>query len=151
MSACGSRAVGPVQEPTTNEPGEDVVKAVQGAVEQYRQAYEVHSVEALAAIYSHDLDLSLVYQGRLFRGWSQVEAHLAERLSGASKVRMTIKDTSVQDLGGSSALATTSLEITVGDDATSVTETGTLSLIFQKSGDNWLVVAEHFSYPTGAS
>lgn len=151
MAACGARSVGPVDDPAATEVTEDVAKAVEGALEQYRQAYEVRSLEALGALYQQDLDLVLIYQGRSHRGWTQVEAFLANRLAGASKVRINIKDLAVQELGPTSAMATAKMETTIGDDATTVTEKGELSLVFRKIGDKWMVVAEHFSYPTGAS
>lgn len=149
--ACGSRAVGEVSEPTSSVVTEDIAKAIEGAVEQYRQAYEVRSPEALSALYRQDLDLKLVFQGRLHEGWTQVETFLAARLAGASKVRMVVSDLRVQELGAMAALATARLESTIGDDASTVTEKGVLTLVFQKTSGSWLIVAEHFSYPTGPS
>lgn len=151
LAACGARSVGPVDDPAPTEVAEDVAAAIAGAVEQYQQAYEVRSQEALAALYQQDLDLILIYQGRAHRGWTQVKDFLESRLTGATKVRINIKDLIVQELGPASAMATAKMETTIGDDATSVTEKGELSLVFRKIGDKWKVVAEHFSYPTGAS
>lgn len=130
---------------------DDSARAIEGVVEQYRQAYEVRSLEALGLLYSQDLDLVVVFQGRAHRGWSQVEEFLAQRLEGATKVRMVIKDLSIQPLSPSSAVASATLESSIGDDAATVTERGTLTLVLRKVGEGWKLVSEHFSYPTGAS
>ncbi len=64
---------------------------------------------------------------------------------------MVVSDLRVQELGATAALATARLESTIGDDSSTVTEKGHLTLVFQKIDGAWLVVAEHFSYPTGSS
>ena len=41
----------------------EVVAAAKGVIEQWRQAYEVKSFDALAKLYSHDIDLVVVQDG----------------------------------------------------------------------------------------
>ena len=154
LGACGAAQPKQVEQPTPPVPEavpEDVARAIEGAVEQYRQAYEVHSPEALAGLYTHDLDVIMVYQGRIHQGWSQIEAAQRKRLQDASKVRMVISNLSIHALGTAVAVATAGLERSIGDDATTTTERGALTLVFRKIEDRWMVVAEHFSYPTGPS
>jgi uncharacterized protein (TIGR02246 family) len=151
LAACGSRQIAGTSGPEPADVPEDMAQAIGGAIEQYRQAYEVHSVEALAGLYTRDLDLTLIYQGRRHQGWTQVESFLSARLEGATKVRMVIKELTVQPLGAEAAVASASLETTIGDDSTTVTENGALTLVFRNIAGKWMVVAEHFSYPPRAS
>lgn len=151
LNACGAGQARQVGQPAPEAVPEDVARAIEGAVEQYKQAYEVRSLEALGALYTHDLDVVSVYQGRTHQGWSQVEADLRMRLQDATKVRMVIKDLSIQALGSDVAVATAGLERSIGDDATTMTERGALTLVFRKIDDRWMLVTEHFSYPTGPS
>jgi uncharacterized protein (TIGR02246 family) len=148
--ACGGqpRQVGkPAVEPVPV----DVARAIEGAVEQYRQAFEVVSPEALGELYTHDLDVVMVHQGRAHLGWSQIAAAQRQRFQDVTKARMVISSLSIQALGEEVAVATANLESTIGDDATTTTEKGVVTLVFRKVEDRWMVVSEHFSYPTGAS
>jgi uncharacterized protein (TIGR02246 family) len=124
------------------------VASIEGVVEQYRQAYEVGSAEALAALYSQDLDLVLVYQGQEHRGWTAVQTFLAGRLEGASSVRMSVKDVTIRELGEGAAVVTARRESSIGDGSVTVSENGMLTLALQNQQGRWMVVAEHFSYPT---
>lgn len=137
----------PVAEPVPA----DVARAIEGAVEQYRQAFEVVSPEALSELYTHNLDVVMVHQGRAHLGWSQIEAAHRARFQDVTKVRMVISSLSIQALGDEVAVATAGLESSIGDDATTTTEKGMVTLVFRKIEDRWMVVAEHFSYPTGPS
>jgi ketosteroid isomerase-like protein len=148
--SCGGQAP-KVAEPIAAPVPVDVARAIEGAVEQYRQAYEVRSLEGLAQLYARGLDVVTVYQGKTFQGWSEVKADQGRRLQDATKVRLVITDLSIQALGVDVAVATAGLERTIGDDATTTTERGTLTLVFHRVDTKWLVAAEHFSYPTKSS
>ena len=127
----------------------DVRRAIEGAVEQYRQAYEVQSLDGLGNLFVHDLDVVSVYQGQVYQGWSQIKADQTRRLQDATKVRMVITDLNIQALGTEVAVATAGLERNIGDDATTTTARGTVTLVFHKSEERWKIASEHFSYPTG--
>lgn len=148
-SSCGgqpTKIAAPVSEPVP----QNVTLAIEGAVEQYRQAYEVQSLEALGNLFVHNLDVVSIHQGQLHQGWSQVEADQANRLEDATKVRIVISDLNIQALGTDVAVATAGLERNIGDDATTTTVRGSLTLVFHKVAERWLVASEHFSYSTGS-
>lgn len=147
VGACGSRQPAAVETPAPVEVPSDVRDAITEAVEHYRQAHEEHSPESLASIYTRGLDVTVVAQGRSYRGWTQVEAYLHRRIGAATKVRVAIRELSVVELGSDVALAHARLESTIGDDVTTVTERGVVTLMFRKVEERWKVVAEHFSYP----
>ncbi len=149
-TACGSQPP-KVEEPVALAVPQDVARAIEGAVEQYKQAYEVNSVEALGELFIHDLDVVSVYQGRIHLGWTQVEADHRMRLQDVTKIRLVITNLSIQSLGESSAVVTAGLERTMGDDSATTTERGALTLVFRKIENRWMVATEHFSYPTGPS
>src|SRR5689334_19184687 len=56
----------------------EVVAAARATVEQWRQAYEVRSFDALAKLYAHDLDLVVVQDGVPLIGWQSVEGMLKD-------------------------------------------------------------------------
>ena len=130
----------------------EVVAAAKATLEQWRQAYEVRSLDALAPLYAHDLDVVVVVEGTPLIGWSSVEAMLKDRLARAGTIHVRLKDIGVSSLGptAASVVATMSREVTAG--ATTVTEAGTLTLALRHdhpaagSGGAWVIVAEHYSY-----
>jgi uncharacterized protein (TIGR02246 family) len=127
----------------------EVVAAARATIEQWRQAYEVRSFEALAKLYSHDIDLVVVQDGVPLSGWSSVEAMLKDRVSRHKKVHVRLKDIQVQSLGPGAATATAAMTRELGDDITTVTEGGALTIVLRKEGDHWLIVTEHYSYRRG--
>lgn len=145
-AACtqGTRAVAPAA-PTA--PAE-VIAAAKAAVETWRQAYEVKSMEGLAKLYRHDLDLVVVQDGTAYQGWSSVEAMLSDRLARATQIHIRLKDTAVaaHGLDVATVVATMTRERTEGSTTTS--ESGTLTLVLERSPSDgrWLVVLEHYSY-----
>jgi ketosteroid isomerase-like protein len=125
---------------------ENQLNAVRGTVEQWRQAYEVRSVDALARLYSQDPELVVVVEGRATRGWPAVQSGLTERLSAAKDVRVRFNDVAVVPVGeaGASVFARMTREIT--DGVTTVTEDGVLTLALRRGDASWQIVSEHYSY-----
>jgi ketosteroid isomerase-like protein len=127
-----------------------VDSAVKSRIEQYRQGYEVRSLEALAPLYSHTDDLTVTVQGRTQRGWTAAEAQLSAFLQKAVTVKVRISEQQVIALGDAGALATMNVHRSFGDGVTTVDEMGTLVLVFRRVTDEWFIVAEHYSYaPAG--
>ena len=52
-----------------------VAIATRGAIEQWRQAYEVRSVDALEQLYAHDADIVVVSDGVTLIGWTLGRRH----------------------------------------------------------------------------
>lgn len=144
LAACPARSADPVA-PSSLTPKE-VVTAAKATIEQWRQGYEVRSIEAIAQLYTQDLDLVVVHEGTIHLGWGSVEAMLRDRLARASDIRIRLKDTQVVSHAPdvASAVATMTRELTEG--ATTVTETGTLTLVLRRRGDRWVIASEHYSY-----
>lgn len=140
----GSRAAEPVA-PSATTPAQ-VIAAAKATIEQWRQAYEVRSVDALAELYAHDVDVVVVQEGTTYLGWSSVEAMLHDRIARLTAVRIRLKDVQVISLapGVASAVATMTRELTEG--ATTVTETGTLTLVLREQAGRWIITSEHYSY-----
>ncbi len=131
--------------PSATTPKE-VTTAVKATIEQWRQGYEVRSVETLAKLYAHDLDLVVVQEGLTMIGWSSVEAYLKDRIARAGQIHIRLKDVQIVALGleAASAVATMTRELT--DGSTTVTESGTLTLVVRKTPDRWVISSEHYSY-----
>ncbi len=143
--ACGAAQKPPGQAAPTPTPTE-VDAAVKSRIEQYRQGYEVRSLEALAPLYSQTDDLTITVQGHTQRGWAQAQASVSTFLAAAVTVKVRVTALQVIALGDTGALATMALHRSFGDGVTTVDEMGTLVLVFRRAGDEWFIVAEHYSY-----
>ncbi len=132
--------------PAASATPKEVVAAARGTIEQWRQAYEVKSFDALAKLYAHDLDLVVVQDGLPFQGWSTVEPVLRERLAKAKEIHVRLKDVTVASLGPTAAAALATMTREVSDGVTTVTENGALTLVLRRGADGWQIVQEHYSY-----
>lgn len=147
-AACGGGSGGGKGAPTT--PGAiDPFSAVFRAVEQWRQGWEVRSMDALAPLYRHDDHTVVVYQGQAHVGWPQAETFLRSVVDGAREVHLTVSDGQVAALGDSGATYAARLTREISDGAVTVSDTGYLTLTFARSGTAWEIVAEHYSYRAG--
>jgi ketosteroid isomerase-like protein len=129
----------------------EVVAAARATVEQWRQAYEVRSLEALAKLYAHEIDLVVVQDGVPIVGWTSVEGMLKDRLARNKQIHIRLKDIQVQSLGEAGAVATAVMTRELGDGVTTVTEGGALTIVLRRDGDAWLIVTEHYSYKRAGS
>ena len=127
----------------------EVVAAARATIEQWRQAYEVRSFDALAKLYAQNIDLVVVQDGLPLVGWSSVEGMLKDRLIRYKQITVRLKDIQVQSLSTSAATATAAMTREQGDGITTVTEYGALTIVLRKDGDQWLIVSEHYSYKRG--
>ncbi len=132
----------PVKDPTPKQ----VIVATRGAIEQWRQAYEVRSMDALGKLYAHDVDVVLVQDGVALIGWSSIEGTLLDRLSRAKEIHIRLKEVQVEALGVGGAFAVAVMTREVSDGVTAVSENGVLTLVFRKDSTGWLIVGEHYSY-----
>jgi ketosteroid isomerase-like protein len=57
-----------------------------------------------------------------------------------------LKDVQVSAVGPAGAAAVAGMSREISDGVTTVNENGTVTLVLRKDGDNWLIVAEHYSY-----
>ena len=124
----------------------DVVTAARGAIEQWRQAYEVRSFEALAKLYVHDPRTVLVQDGLPLVGWTAIEPMLRDRLSHAKEIHVRLKEVTVSSLAPTVASAIATMTREVSDGVTTVTENGALTLVLTRTRDGWRIASEHYSY-----
>jgi ketosteroid isomerase-like protein len=142
VMSCAHGAAAPSRPATPDE----VVAAARGAIEQWRQAYEVRSVDALAKLYVHGPALVVVHDGTPELGWTSVHAMLQAQLARAKEVHVRLEDVKVTSLAPSVATAVATMTREIGDGVTTATEKGALTLVLEKAGDDWKIVAEHYSY-----
>jgi ketosteroid isomerase-like protein len=135
--------------PTRPSTPKEVLAGARATIEQWRQAYQVRSFEALAKLYAHELELVVVQDGQPLVGWSSVESMLKDRLARYKDVQVRLKDIQVTALGGTAATATAAMTRELGDGVTTVSEGGALTVVLRKEGDLWLIVAEHYSNKRG--
>lgn len=140
----GGKARDPVGPGATTP--KEVVTAVKATIEQWRQGYEVRSVDALAKLYARDLDVVVVQEGQTMIGWSSVEAYLKDRIARAGQIHIRLKDVQVVALGLEAAYAVATMTRELTDGTTTVTESGTLTLVVRKTPDGWAIASEHYSY-----
>lgn len=124
-----------------------VTIATRGAIEQWRQAYEIRSIEALEKLYSHDPDIVLVGDGVTLIGWSSVDGMLKDRISRAKEIHIRLKEIQVTSVAPTAAFGVATMTRELSDGVTTVTEYGSLTLVFRKDPNaGWLIVGEHYSY-----
>jgi len=124
----------------------EVSAAARATLEQWRQAYEVRSADALARLYVHDPGLSVIQDGTLLLGWSAVEPMLRDRLGKASAVRVRIKDVQVSAVGLTGAVVVAAMLRERSEAATTVTENGVITLVLARDDAGWAILCEHYSY-----
>ena len=126
-----------------------VLQAARGTIEQWRQAYQIKSLDVLSKLYAHESALVLVHDGLPLVGWASVEAMIKDRLVRYQKIVIRLKDINVVALGATAATATASMTRELGDEVTTVTETGALTMVLRRDGEQWVIVTEHYSYKKG--
>jgi ketosteroid isomerase-like protein len=136
--------VGPTASTATTP--KEVVEGAKATIEQWRQAYEIRSIDALAKLYAHDLDVVVVQEGTTMIGWSSVEGMLKDRLSRAGEIHVRLKDIQVSSLAPNVASAVVTMTRELTDGATTVTENGTLTLVLRNDSGTWVLTSEHYSY-----
>ena len=129
--------------------GDDAFAAVFRAVEQWRQGWQVRSLEALAPLYRHDDHTVVVYQGRPLRGWDSAQAWLRSQLAGVQRVDIRLEDGVVTTLGTDSASFAARMTRDLSDGVVTRSDDGFLTLTFVREDDRWQIVAEHYSYALG--
>ena len=144
-AACGARATSP-EAPAAVATATDVVAAGKAVLEQYRQGFEVRSVEALAPLYEHSDALVVVHQGQRQIGWSVVEPRLVTTVQGATDIRIAVAEVSVVGLGADAAVVQATLRRSISDGVTTLEDAGPITLVLRKSRARWLIVAEHYSF-----
>jgi ketosteroid isomerase-like protein len=120
--------------------------AARGAVEQWKQAWEIRSSDALEPLYSHD-DLVVVEQGHPYVGWTAVEAWLQASMGQATAIHIQLDDLTVAPLGAEGAVANATMSREIDSVAGNVTEKGALTLALRREGERWVIVSEHYSHP----
>jgi uncharacterized protein (TIGR02246 family) len=148
LAACSGATQGKTT--TTEGAGGDAAPQVAATrlAEQWRQAWETRSAEALAPLYSHDTDLVVVDQGATYLGWTAVETYLSTKSGAAKEIHLTLADVAPVALGSDGAVVNATLTREINDGVSSLTERGTLTLVVRSGADGtWVIVTEHYSYP----
>lgn len=147
LAACGPKSGDTAPEPSSG--GDAVTAGARGAVEQWRQAWEVRSVEALGALYAHNLDVIVVDQGRSYLGWTEVETYLSTKLGSATDVHVKVDDLQVFALGDGAAAASASIVREISDGVVNNSEAGVVTMALRAEADGaWKIVSEHYSFPS---
>jgi ketosteroid isomerase-like protein len=147
--ACGGSPEPPPVAPQAAAPGSDgdAAEAARAVLEQYRQAHEVRSVEALDPLYLAGPELVRVWQGQRTAGWDTARAELAALFNRARSVKLRVDQVAVHELGEGGVVLVADASRTVADGVTSVRVDGVLTLVLRRQDQRWLIVSEHFSYP----
>lgn len=135
----------------TDQAAGDAFAAVFRAVEQWRQGWEVRSLEALSPLYRQDGNTVVVYQGKAHVGWPQAQNYLRQTVEGARSVHLSLEEGQVTSIGGGGATYSARLIREISDGVLTVTDEGFLTMTFARAagGDRWEIVSEHYSYASG--
>jgi ketosteroid isomerase-like protein len=147
LAACPRAKPAVVETPARELTPKEVTIATRGAIEQWRQAYEIRSIDALEKLYSHDPDIVLVGDGVTLIGWSSVDGMLKDRIARAKEIHIRLKEIQVTSVAPTAAFGVATMTRELTDGVTTVTEYGSLTLVFRKDPNaGWLIVGEHYSY-----
>jgi ketosteroid isomerase-like protein len=127
----------------------DAFAAVFRAVEQWRQGWEVRSLEALEPLYRQDQHTVIVHQGRALRGWPAAKTWLRGQLAGASSIHLRLEDGVVTTLGDDSAVFAARMGRDLSDGVITRADEGFVTLTFARAAGGWQIVSEHYSYALG--
>jgi ketosteroid isomerase-like protein len=145
MLAAGCHPGKGAADPATVASG-DAIDAARRALESWRQAYEVESFDALAALYAHERNVVVVRQGVATVGWDAIAPQL-KTLLGAREIRVRLRDVQIATPGPAAAVITASMDREVSDGVTTISERGVVTLVLRADAESWVVVAEHYSFP----
>jgi ketosteroid isomerase-like protein len=147
LAACPREKQSDTVVETKEQTPKEVTIATRGAIEQWRQAYEIRSIDALERLYSHDPDIVLVNDGVTLIGWSSVDGMLKDRIARAKEIHIRLKEVQVTSVAPTAAFGVATMTRELSDGITTVTEYGSLTLVFRKDPNaGWLIVGEHYSY-----
>lgn len=153
IAGCGGGTKARAEAPQAAAPAPgSVEEAARAVLEQYRQAHQVRSLDALAPLYLDAPELVRVWQGERTAGWGAVRGQLAVLFSSAEDIRLRIEEVAVLPLGRDGAAVIADVSRTVDTGATSVRVDGVLTLILRRQEQDgqdgrWVIVSEHFSHP----
>jgi ketosteroid isomerase-like protein len=141
-----SRPLEPTPAATTTP--NDVTAAAKAAIEQWRQAYELRSIDTLAKLYVHDPDTVVVVDGVPRIGWSAIQQILEDKLAHAKEIHVQLNDVRVVSLSPTVTSAVATMTREVSDGTTAVTEYGALTLVLvtDRTAGHWKIAVEHYSY-----
>jgi ketosteroid isomerase-like protein len=150
--ACGGSTQAPPAAPaastaSTPPTPADIRQAALAVLEQYRQAHEVRSVEALDPLYLASPELVRVWQGERTTGWDAVRDQLGALFNRARDIKLRVDQPTVLALGDGGAVVVANAARTVAEGVTSVRVEGVLTLVLRREEQRWRIASEHFSYP----
>jgi hypothetical protein len=154
VAACGGSPAPTAAPPAPAPMSRDAAEGARAVLEQYRQAHEVRSVEALDPLYLTTPELVRVWQGQRTTGWDTARTELAGLFNRAQGIKLRVEQVTVHAIGPgdepTGAVVVADVSRTVSDGVTSVRVDGVLTLVLQRADQRWLIASEHFSYPPTA-
>lgn len=145
LAACGGSQPAPAT-PTVPQTPEATVIQVQGLIEQWRQAHEVRSVDAISGLYANTSQVEAIHQGRRVRGWPNLRDAITSFFAAHAQIKVLVADLVVVAFAGEGAIATANVTRRYGDGVTTVEEAGAMLWILSRTGDAWKIVGESWSY-----
>lgn len=126
----------PGQVPTTTS-------AVQRAIRLYVDALNKGDASALASLYSREVGVVAIDDGKITRGWDAIRTQ-ADSIVRAGD-HFTLGSVDVTTLGPSYALAVANVTISFPTEPGEEPVRAALSLLFKKSANQWTVIHSHTS------
>ena len=119
---------------------------IQQAVRAYVDAANKGDFTSFADMYSRQVGVTSVGDGKITRGWDNVRQDIDQHLNLAGKFSIGLGSLDVTLLGPVYALAVAKFNLTVGPgNGQQVQRSGAMTLLFQKSGSEWKIIHDHTS------
>ncbi len=120
-------------------------KAVTNVLMAEAKAIETGDIKTLDKIWSDDESVLIFESGGEDKGWKNYrDHHLAPELKAFKNTKYTVSDVNVK-VDGKTAWATFKYALSADYKERKIESNGVGTMIFEKKGDNWLIVHSHTS------
>ncbi len=124
------------------------VEQVRDCFYKFQEAWKARDMTFIRSFYAHDPDMLLFFERRQLRGWDKVETlyenMFAHALAGSVKSNYSNVDVMAS---GDMAYVAANFHLQVTNpEGEELTDEGRVTVIFERRGDQWVVVHRHTSF-----
>ncbi len=115
---------------------------------KFQEAWKARDMTFIRSFFAHDPDMLLFFERRQLRGWDKVETLYENMFAHAlpGSVKSVYSNVDVKASGDMAYVAANfHLQVTNSSDE-ELTDAGRVTVVFERRGDQWLVVHRHTSF-----
>lgn len=141
-------ATASAQARATSEDDARAEQEVRARFDAFNQAWKNRDMSFIRDFYAHDENMLLFFERRQLRGWDKVERLYENMFAHAlpGSVNSTYSNLEIQARGDLAYVAANFHLEVQNPQGETMTDTGRVSVVFQRRDDKWLVVHRHTSF-----